>query len=164
MANKNHVREVLHEPACAPTFSRDTFRNIQIDGTHPRLRNSFGDKQMKTITRIGRSRYSPTRGRIVVHGNVLTTVATANVKSPSVYEQARDALGVIDQNLVEAGTDKSSVTMVMVYVSNIKDKSEFNRAWDEWVDRENLPVRACLGVDLEGEDLVELVVTAAIDM
>jgi len=98
----------------------------------------------------------------VVHGQVLTTVATANVKSPSVYEQARDALQVIDENLEAAGTDKSQVTLVMVYVANIKDKTEFNRAWDEWVDRDNLPVRACLGVDLEGEDLVELVVTAAI--
>lgn len=118
---------------------------------------------MATITRIGQSKYSPTRGRIVIHGNVLTTVATANVKSSSVYEQARDALSIIDQNLAESGTDKSRVTMVMVYLADINDKTEFNRAWDEWVDRDNLPVRACLGVDLEGADLVELVVTAAID-
>ncbi len=118
---------------------------------------------MSDITRIGQSRYSPTRGRIVIHGGTLTTVATASVKSPSVYEQARDALANIDANLAEAGTDKGRITMVMVYVANIADKPEFNRAWDEWVDRDNLPVRACLGVDLEGDDLVELVVTAAAD-
>lgn len=118
---------------------------------------------MAAIKRIGQSKYSPTRGRIVAHGGVLTTVATANVKSASVYEQARDALSIIDANLAEAGTDKSSITTVMVYVADIKDKAEFNRAWDEWVDRENLPVRACLGVDLEGADLVELVVTAAVN-
>ena len=47
--------------------------------------------------------------------------------------------------------------------ANIADKPELNRAWDEWVDRDNLPLRACLGVDLEGDDLVELVVTAAVD-
>jgi len=118
---------------------------------------------MAEITRIGQSKYSPTRGKIVVHGGVLTTVATANVKSSSVYEQACDALRIIDENLAAAGTDKSQVTLVMVYVADIRDKAEFNRAWDEWVDRGNLPVRACLGVDLEGADLVELVVTAAID-
>lgn len=117
---------------------------------------------MTAITRIGQSKYSPTRGRIVVHGGLLTTVATASVKSASVYEQARDALTIVDNNLAEAGTDKSRVTMVMVYVANIADKPEFNRAWDEWVDRDNLPVRACLGVDLEGDDLVELVVTAVV--
>ena len=118
---------------------------------------------MAAITRIGQSKYSATRGRIVAHAGTLTTVATASVKSPSIYEQARDALSIIDENLAEAGIDKSQITTVMVYVANIKDKPEFNRAWDEWVDRENLPVRACLGVDLEGADLVELVVTAAVD-
>jgi enamine deaminase RidA (YjgF/YER057c/UK114 family) len=55
------------------------------------------------------------------------------------------------------------VLSVMVYVSEIAGKPEFNRAWDEWVARDNLPMRACLGVDLEGDDLVELVVTAAVN-
>lgn len=50
---------------------------------------------MAAITRIGQSRCSATRGRIVVHGGVLTSVATAAVKSSSVYEQARDALANI---------------------------------------------------------------------
>lgn len=118
---------------------------------------------MAAITRIGQSRYSATRGRIVVHAGVLTTVATATDKSPSVYTQACDALRNVDENLAEAGIDKSRITMVMVYLASIEDKPEFNRAWDEWVDRDNLPVRACLGVDLEGDDLVELVVTAASD-
>ena len=31
---------------------------------------------------------------------------------------------------------------------------------DEWVDRANPPMRACLGVDLEPPHLVEIVVTA----
>jgi enamine deaminase RidA (YjgF/YER057c/UK114 family) len=40
-------------------------------------------------------------------------------------------------------------------------KGEMNRAWDEWVDRTNPPQRACIGVALEGQDLVEILVTAA---
>ena len=36
-----------------------------------------------------------------------------------------------------------------------------NRAWDEWVDMKNPPMRACLGVDLEPPHIVEIVVTAA---
>lgn len=39
--------------------------------------------------------------------------------------------------------------------------SSVNQAWDEWVDLANPPQRACLGVTLEGQDLVEIVVTAA---
>jgi enamine deaminase RidA (YjgF/YER057c/UK114 family) len=32
--------------------------------------------------------------------------------------------------------------MVMIYITDIANKPEFNRAWDEWVDRSNLPLRA----------------------
>ena len=118
---------------------------------------------MRPIHRIGPSRYSPTRSRIVIHNGVLTTVATADKKSQSLYEQSRDALATIDRHLEEAGTDKSRILMVMIYLTEIDKKAEFNRAWDEWVDHDNLPLRACVGVALEKSDLVELVVTATID-
>lgn len=118
---------------------------------------------MASIKRIGRSRYSNTRSRVVIHNGVVTTVATSSEKPGSLYEQARGAFANLDRQLAEAGTNKSRVLMVMIYVTEIDNKPEFNRAWDEWVDRTNLPLRACVGVDLEGDDLVELVVTAAID-
>jgi enamine deaminase RidA (YjgF/YER057c/UK114 family) len=113
------------------------------------------------IKRIGPSRLSPTRSRSVIHDGVVTTVATSSTKVLSLYDQARDALAAIDRNLQEAGTDKSRILMVMVYITDITMKPEFNRAWDEWVDRANLPLRACVGASLEHDDLVELVVTAA---
>ena len=118
---------------------------------------------MAPVKRIGPSRLSPTRSRSVVHGGIVTTVATSNTKVSSLYEQARDALAAIDRNLQEAGSDKSRILMVMAYLTDITMKPEFNRAWDEWVDRANLPLRACVSASLEGDDLVELVVTAAID-
>ena len=104
----------------------------------------------------------PTRSRAVVHNGIVTTVATAEVKSPSLYEQARDTLRVIDRNLAEAGTTRSRILTATVYIADMSRKPELNRAWDEWVDRENPPQRACLGVALEGDDLVEIVVTAAV--
>lgn len=118
---------------------------------------------MPGIKRIGPSKYSLTRSRVVVHNGVATTVATASVKSKSLYEQSRDALANIDQRLAEVGTDKSKVLMAMIYITDINNKPEFNRAWDEWVDQSNLPLRACVGADLEVQDLVELVVTAAVE-
>ncbi len=116
----------------------------------------------RAIVRIGPSRLSPTRSRAVVHGGLVTTVAVSTSKEPSLYRQACDALATIDRHLAEAGTNKSRILTVTCYVTNIANKAEFNRAWDEWVDRGNLPLRACVGVDLEGEDLVELVVTATL--
>jgi enamine deaminase RidA (YjgF/YER057c/UK114 family) len=118
---------------------------------------------MPPITRIGPSRYSPTRSRAVIHNGVATTVATATSKAPSLYEQARDALANVDRQLAEAGTDKSRILTVMAFVTVIGDKPELNRAWDAWVDRANLPLRACVGAALEGDDLVEFVVTAAVE-
>jgi enamine deaminase RidA (YjgF/YER057c/UK114 family) len=50
----------------------------------------------------------------------------------------------------------------MVYLADMSRKGELNQAWDEWVDLTNPPQRACLGVALEGADLVEIVVTAAV--
>jgi enamine deaminase RidA (YjgF/YER057c/UK114 family) len=114
------------------------------------------------IRRIGPSRLSATRGRSVIYNGVVTTVATSETKEPSLYAQACNALATIDRNLVAAGTDKSRILTAMVYITDMKNKPELNRAWDEWVDRANLPMRACLGVALEGDDPVEIVVTAAV--
>ena len=82
---------------------------------------------MTEIRRFGPSPYSLTRGRTVVYNGVATTVATASTKSASLYEQARDALINADRNLAEAGTDKSRVLTVRVYVADIRGKPEFNR-------------------------------------
>ena len=117
---------------------------------------------MEIVQRIGPSRISPTRNRSVIHNGIVTTVATSTTKVASLYEQARDALTEIDRNLAEAGTHKSRILMVMIYITDIANKPEFNRAWDEWVDRSNLPLRACVGAPLENNDLVELVVTATV--
>jgi enamine deaminase RidA (YjgF/YER057c/UK114 family) len=91
---------------------------------------------------IGPPRLSPTRGRSVIYNGVVATVATAGTKAPSLCAQARDALAVIDHNLIEAGTDKSRILTAMVHITDMHNKPELNRAWDEWVDRTNLPMRA----------------------
>ena len=90
----------------------------------------------------------------------MTTVAVADTKVPDLYAQACDALKVIDRNLAAAGTSKARILTATVYITDMTRKPEFNRAWDEWVDPQNLPVRACVGVALEADDLVEIVVTA----
>ena len=61
----------------------------------------------------------------------------------------------------DGGHDKGRILSAIVYIADIARKEEMNRAWDEWVDRANPPMRACLGVDLEPPHLVEIVVTAA---
>lgn len=103
-----------------------------------------------------------TRSRAVVHDGIVYTVATSPDKSPSLYEQTRGALAAIDKNLADAGTNKSRILRATVYITDMSQKGEMNRAWDEWVDPANPPQRACIGVVLDGKDLVEILVTAAV--
>ena len=105
---------------------------------------------------------TPTRSRAVAHDDLVFTVAVApDPASPSMYEQSVKALGRIDESLALCGTDKSKILSAIVYIADIRQKAEMNGAWDEWVDRNNPPMRACLGVDLEPPHIVEIVVTAA---
>ena len=111
------------------------------------------------ITRLPGKR--PTRCRAVIHGDLVFAVAVAGEKLASMYEQTRLALADADATLAEAGTDKSRILSAMVYVADMQRKEEMNKAWDEWADRENPPMRACVGATLADKSLVEIVFTAA---
>src|ERR1700726_4493418 len=105
---------------------------------------------------------TPTRSRAVVHDDLVFTVAVApDPVTSSMYEQTAKALARIDESLALCGSDKSRILSAIVCVTDIKRKDEMNRAWDEWVDASNPPMRACIGVDLERPLIVEIVVTAA---
>jgi enamine deaminase RidA (YjgF/YER057c/UK114 family) len=104
----------------------------------------------------------PTRSKAVIsNGHVFLNVAPVN-KAPSTLTQTTDALNILDARLEEVGSNKSKIVSVSVFVANIKNKDEVNEAWDAWVDRDNPPIRACLGSQLEGLDLVELSVVASV--
>jgi enamine deaminase RidA (YjgF/YER057c/UK114 family) len=105
---------------------------------------------------------TPTRSRAVTHDNLVFTVAVApDPVTPSMYEQTVKALNRIDESLALCGSNKSRILSAIVYITDMKRKGEMNRAWDEWVDTSNPPMRACIGVDLEPPHIVEIVVTAA---
>lgn len=104
---------------------------------------------------------TPTRSRAVMHDNLVFTVAVSPDPSPGYYEQTRNALARIDESLAMCGIDKSRILQAIVYIADIAMKPEMNRAWDEWVDLKNPPMRACIGADLEPPHVVEIVITAA---
>jgi enamine deaminase RidA (YjgF/YER057c/UK114 family) len=105
---------------------------------------------------------TPTRSRAIVHDDLVFTVAVApDPVSPSMYEQTVKALGRIDESLALCGSDKSRILSAIVYIADMKLKAEMNKAWDEWVDVKNPPMRACLGVEPEPPHIVEILVTAA---
>jgi len=50
----------------------------------------------------------------------------------------------VDTLLRAAGTDKSRLLTAQVWLTDMDDFANHNDAWNEWVDQNSPPVRACL--------------------
>jgi enamine deaminase RidA (YjgF/YER057c/UK114 family) len=103
---------------------------------------------------------APGRSRAVAFDNLVFTVATAS-GSTSLQEQTRQVLARIEQNLVDAGSDKTRLLSATVYLTDISRKAEMDAVWNEWIGPENWPQRACVQVGLAPDTLVEITVIAA---
>jgi enamine deaminase RidA (YjgF/YER057c/UK114 family) len=101
------------------------------------------------------------RARAVAHGGLVYAVATG--PGAGVAEQTRATLAQIDRNLGDAGSDRTRILQATVYLRDMATKEEMDAVWRDWIGGpENWPQRACVGADLAGSDLVEIVVTAAL--
>ncbi len=112
------------------------------------------------ITRISPG---PRMSRAVVHGDTVY-LAGHVVPDPTlgVGGQTRAILERIDQLLAEAGTDKSRLLSVQVWLADISSFEEMNAVYDAWVDRGNPPARATVEARLASPDyLVEIAAIAA---
>jgi enamine deaminase RidA (YjgF/YER057c/UK114 family) len=99
----------------------------------------------------------------VVHGDLVFLAGhVGSDPAASVLEQTRDALHQIDVHLAAAGSDKSKLLAVQVWLADISTFAELNEAWDEWVDKANLPARATVEARLATPDYkVEIAGVAA---
>jgi enamine deaminase RidA (YjgF/YER057c/UK114 family) len=107
----------------------------------------------------------PSRGRCraVSHNGLVYAVATDTTGSPTLAEQTRRTLEALEQNLIDAGSGKSGLLQVTVYLRDMSGKPEMDAVWCDWVvPEENWPQRACVGADLAGDDMVEIVATATV--
>lgn len=85
----------------------------------------------------------------VVHGGLVYLAGhVAHNPDAGVRQQTAEILAAIDAHLAEAGTDKSRLLMVQVWLADISHFEEMNAAWDAWVDRSNLPARATVEAKL----------------
>jgi enamine deaminase RidA (YjgF/YER057c/UK114 family) len=111
------------------------------------------------------TRFAPgTRfAEVVVHGDTVYLAGhVGHDPAAGVYDQTRDILAQIDAHLAAAGSDKSKLLMVNVWLPDIATFPEMNRAWDEWVDRDNMPGRATVEARLASPDYkVEIAAIAA---
>lgn len=102
------------------------------------------------------------RSRAVAFNGLVYAVATDPTSAVGIREQTRRALAELDAALAEAGSSRRGLLQATVYLRDIADKAAMDRVWLDWIGpTENWPQRACVGADLAGDDLVEVVVTAA---
>jgi enamine deaminase RidA (YjgF/YER057c/UK114 family) len=107
------------------------------------------------------SRYS----EIVIHnGTVYLAGQLADDLSGDIVQQTRETLASTDRLLAEAGSDKSKILSVTIYLKNMeRDYAGLNQVWDAWVAPGAAPARACVEATMyKPEVLVEMMIVAAL--
>mgnify|MGYP000288621406 CR=1 FL=1 len=107
----------------------------------------------------------PGRNKSSAYKDLVWTVATSSDTSVGIEEQTRLTLETIEQNLIELASDKARIVSAQVYIAKMQDKPKMDAVWQAWLGKEpqHWPQRACLGVALEGDVLIEVTVTAVRD-
>lgn len=107
------------------------------------------------------TRYS----EINIHnGTVYLAGQLADDYSGDIVQQTRETLANIDALLAEAGSDKSRILSVTIYLKDMaRDYAGLNQVWDAWVAPGAAPGRACVEAAMyRPEVLVEMMVVAAV--
>lgn len=104
-----------------------------------------------------RSRAVVTNGICYLGGQV------ADDFDADITTQTRQTLARIDDLLAQAGTDKSKLISATIWLKTMDDYDGMNEIWDQWIDQQNPPARACGEVRMADDRLrVEIIATAAL--
>lgn len=106
----------------------------------------------------------PRMSQAVSYGGLVYIAGqVAENRKAGIEEQTRDVLGKIDALLQQAGTDRSKLLAVNVFLPAIVDFEAMNGVYDAWIDIANPPARACVEARLADPDLrVEMTAIAAL--
>ena len=77
--------------------------------------------------------------------------------------QSADIFAQIESLLAAAGSDKSRLLSITVYIKTFDDYAVFKEAYANWIDHDNLPARATVRADLLDPKLkIEIQASAAL--
>jgi len=113
---------------------------------------------------IRRFDVGPRLSEMAIHqGTVYLAGQIPDDPSADMEGQTRQVLAAIDALLARAGTDKTRLLMVQIFVADMAEFDAMNRAWDAWVPAGHTPPRATVEARLaRPEWKVEIVATAAV--
>lgn len=87
-----------------------------------------------------------------------------NDTSKDITGQTHDVLDMIDQLLTQAGSDRSRLLFVQIFLADMHDMAAMNAVWDEWIAQipNAAPPRATVEAKLLAPEYrIEIVATAA---
>lgn len=100
---------------------------------------------------------------VVANGFVFIAGQVADDGDVGIEAQTRSVLAKIDRLLEEAGSSKSKLLMVNVFLPHMIDFDAMNHVYDAWIDRDNLAARACVEARLADPELrVEMTAVASL--
>ncbi len=101
----------------------------------------------------------------VVHNGTVYLVEVPSNLDADITGQTENLLASIERLLAQAGSDKSRLLMVTIYLADMADMADYsamNKVWDAWLPEGSAPARACVQARLANPGFrVEIVLTAA---
>lgn len=98
----------------------------------------------------------------VVHRGTVYLVEVPAELDADAAGQTASLLASVDRLLAEAGSDKSRLLMVTIYLADLADYDAMNAVWDAWLPAGSAPARACVQARLANPQFrVEMALTAA---
>lgn len=95
--------------------------------------------------------------QIIVHNNIFETAGQVGLDPNSnIKVQTKDALNEIDRLLKLINVNKSNITRIQIWLSNINDFDDMNEIYDDWIKDYSKPVRACVESKIAQGYLVEI--------
>ena len=98
----------------------------------------------------------------VVHNGTVYLIEVPSNSEGDIAAQVLNLLSGVERLLEQAGSDKSRLLMVTIYLADMADYEAMNVLWDDWLPEGVAPSRACVQARLANPALkVEMVIVAA---
>ena len=88
---------------------------------------------------IKRLHPGPRMSQAVIHGDTVYLAGQVGNPGRGMAEQAQEALAAVDSLLAEAGSSKSKILSVTVWLADMGDFATMNKVYEAWVDKDNPP-------------------------
>lgn len=99
----------------------------------------------------------------VIHNTTVYLAGQVGTPGADIATQTQDCLSAIDSLLAEAGSSKSKLLQVIIWLADMSDFAAMNTVYDAWIDPANPAARACGEARLATPEYrVEFIVTAAV--